>query len=276
MKRFTMVTVAASLLLGVCLFVTGCGSSSDAGNKMSSGDNMMSADKMGGDKMGGDKMGGDKMWQRQDGRRQDVRRQEISPFQHCRLARPPACQTGSLPEACGPASFLHGVPPMQQLEHKHPRPIRWMHWMNVVLLSGMIWSGLLIYWANDVYGVRIGSRELFHFFPDWFYRGLGLNHRLAEGMAWHFTLMWGFALNGLAYVAYTLCVRRMASSGTQPQHVSRSVAGDPARPASQPRGAAPPEVQRGPATCLHRRDPDGFGLAADRPGDLQAGAVRRG
>jgi len=93
---------------------------------------------------------------------------------------------------------------MQQLEHKHPRPIRWMHWMNVVLLSGMIWSGLLIYWANDVYGVRVGGRELFHFFPDWFYRGLGLNHRLAEGMAWHFTLMWGFALNGLAYVVYTL------------------------------------------------------------------------
>jgi thiosulfate reductase cytochrome b subunit len=35
-------------------------------------------------------------------------------------------------------------------------------------------------------------------------RNLGLNHRLAEGMAWHFTLMWGFALNGLFYVGYTL------------------------------------------------------------------------
>ena len=43
---------------------------------------------------------------------------------------------------------------MRRLEHKHPRPIRWMHWFNVVLLSGMIWSGLLIYWANDVYSVR--------------------------------------------------------------------------------------------------------------------------
>jgi thiosulfate reductase cytochrome b subunit len=93
---------------------------------------------------------------------------------------------------------------MYQLEHKHPRPIRWMHWLNVVLLSGMIWSGLLIYWANDVYGVRVGSRDLFHFFPSWFYNSLGLNHRLAEGMAWHFALMWGFALNGFAYVGYTL------------------------------------------------------------------------
>jgi len=61
MKRFTWVTVAASLLLGVCLFATGCGSPSDGGNKMSSGDNMSTMDKMGGDKMGGDKMGGDKM-----------------------------------------------------------------------------------------------------------------------------------------------------------------------------------------------------------------------
>lgn len=93
---------------------------------------------------------------------------------------------------------------MPRIECKHPRPIRWMHWINVVLLCGMIWSGLLIYWANDVYGVRIGGRELFHFFPDGFYRVLGLNARLAEGMAWHFALMWGFALNGLGYVSYTL------------------------------------------------------------------------
>jgi thiosulfate reductase cytochrome b subunit len=92
---------------------------------------------------------------------------------------------------------------MPQLELKHPRPVRWMHWLNVVLLSGMIWSGLLIYWANDVYGIRLFGRELFHFFPDWFYRALGLQYRLAEGMAWHFCLMWGFTLNGIAYVTYT-------------------------------------------------------------------------
>lgn len=93
---------------------------------------------------------------------------------------------------------------MTRLERKHPRPIRWMHWLNVVLLSGMIWSGLLIYWANDIYLVRIGDRVLFRFFPAWFYGSFGLNARLAEGMAWHFCLMWGFAINGLAYVGYTL------------------------------------------------------------------------
>jgi thiosulfate reductase cytochrome b subunit len=93
---------------------------------------------------------------------------------------------------------------MLRLEHKHPRPVRWMHWLNVVLLSGMIWSGLLIYWAHDAYSIRLGHRVLLHFFPGWFYQALGLSSRLAEGMAWQFTLMWGFALNGLAYVAYTI------------------------------------------------------------------------
>jgi thiosulfate reductase cytochrome b subunit len=91
---------------------------------------------------------------------------------------------------------------MVQLESKHPRVIRWLHWINVPLLSIMIWSGLLIYWANDVYEIRLGS-FVFHFFPDWFYESLGLAHRLAEGMAWHFTFMWFFALNGLLYVSYT-------------------------------------------------------------------------
>jgi thiosulfate reductase cytochrome b subunit len=92
---------------------------------------------------------------------------------------------------------------MQRIVSRHPRPIRWMHWLNVVLLSGMIWSGMLIYWANDVYSIKLGGWTLLHFFPDAFYRTFGLSSRLAEGMAWHFLLMWAFALNGLAYVSYT-------------------------------------------------------------------------
>ncbi len=91
---------------------------------------------------------------------------------------------------------------MNRLEHKHPRAIRWMHWINVPVLAIMIWSGLLIYWANDVYEVNLGVVSL-HFFPGWFYRGLNVGFRLAEGMAWHFTFMWLFALNGLIYVLYT-------------------------------------------------------------------------
>jgi thiosulfate reductase cytochrome b subunit len=92
---------------------------------------------------------------------------------------------------------------MNHLERKHPRPIRWMHWINGPLLAVMIWSGLLIYWANDVYEVRVGGVTLLHFFPDWFYRVFGLEHSLAVGMAYHFSFMWFFAINGLLYVLYT-------------------------------------------------------------------------
>lgn len=93
---------------------------------------------------------------------------------------------------------------MKRLEAKHPRVIRWLHWINVPLLFGMIWSGLLIYWANDVYRIGFGDTTLFHFFPGWFYDTFGLARRLAEGMAWHFAIMWLFAINGLCYVAYTI------------------------------------------------------------------------
>jgi thiosulfate reductase cytochrome b subunit len=92
---------------------------------------------------------------------------------------------------------------MNRLEPKHPRAIRWLHWVNFPLLTIMIWSGLLIYWANDVYAVGVGGVTLFHFFPEWFYRALGLEHGLAVGMAYHFTFMWFFAINGVCYVLYT-------------------------------------------------------------------------
>jgi thiosulfate reductase cytochrome b subunit len=92
---------------------------------------------------------------------------------------------------------------MTRLEKKHPRAIRWFHWINFPVLSMMIWSGLLIYWANDVYRVGIGSWTVFHFFPKPLYEALKVDGRLAEGMAWHFLFMWLFAINGLLYVLYT-------------------------------------------------------------------------
>jgi thiosulfate reductase cytochrome b subunit len=76
-----------------------------------------------------------------------------------------------------------------EVQFKHPRAIRWFHWINFPLLSLMIWSGALIYWADDE----------FIAFPKAFYNALDLHHRLAEGMAFHFWLMWLFALNGIAY-----------------------------------------------------------------------------
>ncbi len=91
----------------------------------------------------------------------------------------------------------------RQLEKKHTLAVRWMHWINFPLLAMMIWSGLLIYWANAVYGFWLFGRELFHFFPAGFYDFLGIPYRLAEGLQLHFFFMWLFALNGAAYVVYT-------------------------------------------------------------------------
>ncbi|HEX3102172.1 MAG TPA: cytochrome b/b6 domain-containing protein, partial [Pyrinomonadaceae bacterium] len=92
----------------------------------------------------------------------------------------------------------------KQLEKKHPLAVRWLHWVNFPLLTMMIWSGILIYWANQVYAVRIFGYELFKFFPPWFYDYLNIHYRLAEGLQLHFFFMWLFAGNGLIYVIYTI------------------------------------------------------------------------
>lgn len=93
---------------------------------------------------------------------------------------------------------------MKRLSEKHRRVIRWNHWLNFPILCVMIWSGLLIYWANDVYRIGLGSTTLFKFFPDKFYALFKIDHRLALGMAWHFWFAWFFAVNGIIYVLYTI------------------------------------------------------------------------
>ena len=86
---------------------------------------------------------------------------------------------------------------------KHPRAVRWMHWVNFPLLTIMTWSGLLIYWAYDPYVLGVGETVLVRFFPDGFYEALGVTRQLARGMAYHFFFGWLFAINGVLYVAYT-------------------------------------------------------------------------
>jgi thiosulfate reductase cytochrome b subunit len=93
---------------------------------------------------------------------------------------------------------------MKKIVHKHPLAIRWFHWINFPILAAMIWSGILIYWANSVYKISWGNKTLFQFFPQTFYKHFRLHHRLAEGMSWHFTFMWLFAINGLLYILFTV------------------------------------------------------------------------
>lgn len=83
---------------------------------------------------------------------------------------------------------------MLELRRKHPLAIRWFHWVNFPLLALMIWSGTLIYWAYPAYFTL--DQKL--------WRAMHINNRLAEGMALHFFFMWLFAINGVAYVLYTV------------------------------------------------------------------------
>ena len=78
---------------------------------------------------------------------------------------------------------------------KHSLAIRWTHWINFPLLTLMIISGLMIYWANDVYTP---------FIPEIIYKTLRLNQKLAFGMAIHFFFMWLFLINGLVYALYLI------------------------------------------------------------------------
>jgi thiosulfate reductase cytochrome b subunit len=68
----------------------------------------------------------------------------------------------------------------------------------------MIWSGVLIYWANDVYRIGFGDKTLLKFFPNSFYEALHIPARLAEGMSLHFFFMWFFTINGIVYFFYLL------------------------------------------------------------------------
>ncbi|CAN5411629.1 cytochrome b/b6 domain-containing protein [soil metagenome] len=92
---------------------------------------------------------------------------------------------------------------MKRIKNKHPLAVRWFHWINFPVLGVMIWSGLLIYWANDVYDIGWGDQTILILFPDSFYKALNVPFHLADGMAFHFVFMWIFAINGLLYVLYT-------------------------------------------------------------------------
>ena len=79
------------------------------------------------------------------------------------------------------------------MREKHHILIRLTHWINVPVILLMIWSGLLIYWADPAF---ISIPEDIGPFQ--------IHHRLAEGMAWHFFLMWLLVINGLFYLGSLL------------------------------------------------------------------------
>ena len=94
---------------------------------------------------------------------------------------------------------------MKTLEKKHPLAIRWFHWINFPVLAVMVWSGLLIYWANPVYRIGAGKHTLVKMtVKEPLYEKWHVAFRLGEGISLHFFFMWFFAINGILYVLYTI------------------------------------------------------------------------
>jgi thiosulfate reductase cytochrome b subunit len=110
-----------------------------------------------------------------------------------------------------PKPFLIPAPPVPRLIKKHPTATRWMHWLNFPLLFLMIYSGLMIYWADSipgqggkhqVYRIGFGSFTLFRLFPDKFYSILRISHHFPQGLGLHALGMWFFTANGIAYLLF--------------------------------------------------------------------------
>jgi thiosulfate reductase cytochrome b subunit len=102
--------------------------------------------------------------------------------------------------------------PTLRMVKKHLLATRWMHWINFPVLSIMVWSGLLIYWADydrehklahAIYSPRIGDHVLIRLSPDWFWTWYHAPFQLTTGLGWHFFFMWLFMINGVLYVLYT-------------------------------------------------------------------------
>jgi thiosulfate reductase cytochrome b subunit len=93
--------------------------------------------------------------------------------------------------------------PKRPLVHRHHAIVRITHWLNAVLLVGMVASGLQIYNAYRSFALRGASFPLPNpaegvSFPEW----ARLGGWLAGGLNWHFALAWPFVLSGLVYVGF--------------------------------------------------------------------------
>jgi thiosulfate reductase cytochrome b subunit len=112
---------------------------------------------------------------------------------------------------------MYPLPVPEDVEPSAARPlvkryhglVRLAHWLNAIVLLGMIASGLQIYEAFPHFGEKghvypvpnpFDSGRLPAGFPEW----ARLGGWLAGGLQWHFALAWPFVLTGLVYLAFLI------------------------------------------------------------------------
>ena len=110
---------------------------------------------------------------------------------------------------------------------RHHPLVRITHWLTVVLLGGMIASGLQIYAAFPHFGEKGKVYYLlnpfdssrFAGFPEW----SRLGGWLAGGLNWHFALAWPFVLTGAVYLAYLVISGEWRSLLFRPRDIGPAV-----------------------------------------------------
>ncbi|MDW8845095.1 cytochrome b/b6 domain-containing protein [Erwinia sp. MMLR14_017] len=71
----------------------------------------------------------------------------------------------------------------------HPWPVRLCHWLNVLVMAGMVMSGWGIYNASPLFSFT---------FPQF----LTLGGWLGGNLAWHLAVMWLLFVNALLYIVW--------------------------------------------------------------------------
>lgn len=71
----------------------------------------------------------------------------------------------------------------------HPWPVRLCHWLNVLVMAGMVMSGWGIYNASPLFSFT---------FPQ----SLTLGGWLGGNLAWHLAVMWLLFVNALLYIVW--------------------------------------------------------------------------
>jgi thiosulfate reductase cytochrome b subunit len=108
------------------------------------------------------------------------------------------------------------------LVKRHHGIVRLAHWLNAVVLLGMIASGLQIYMAFRHFGPRgepypnpLDGQSL----PAW----SRLGGWLAGGLNWHFALAWPFVITGLVYLGFLAWTGEWRSLLFRPRDVGPAI-----------------------------------------------------